>query len=100
MSRRMCGRLLLRQRAGRLAGLGLLVPAFGLPSDARAADLLADVFHGRAIRLVLARVLAAAGVTLTALALPHPARLLERDRAAALSAWSQPTPDAEALLQY
>ncbi len=81
---------------------GLLVPAFDLPSDARAADLLAEVFPERIIRPVPARGLAMTGVTLTALTLPHPARLLERDRAKVLprSAWSRPTPDAEALLQH
>lgn len=81
---------------------GLLVPAFDRDSDARAADLLAEVFPGRSIVPVPAGVLAAAGVALTALTLPHPARLLERDRATVLprSAWSQPTPDDEAFLQH
>jgi agmatine deiminase len=76
---------------------GLLVPANGTASDARAADILADVFPGRVIRLVASL----PGTPLTALMLPHPARLLERDRATVLprSAWEQAVPDAEALLQ-
>ena len=81
---------------------GLLVPAFDAASDARAADMLAEHFPERSVQLVPARELALAGVTLTSLALPHPARLLERDRATVLprSAWSQPTPDVEGLLQH
>lgn len=81
---------------------GLLVPAFDTASNIRAADILASCFPDRAVQLVPARDLALAGVTLTSLALPLPARLLERDRATVLprSAWSQPTPDAEGLLQH
>ena len=81
---------------------GVLVPAFDAPTDTRAADILAEVFPERVIQLVPARVLASAGITLTSLALPHPARLLERDRATVLprSSWSQPTPDAESMLQH
>jgi len=81
---------------------GLLVPAFDCSNDNRAADMLAEVFAGRDIRMVPARTLAAAGISLSALALPHPARLLERDRATILprSAWSQATPDADAVLQH
>jgi agmatine deiminase len=80
---------------------GILMPAFDAPSDTRAADMLADVFPGRVIAPVPAAALADAGLTLSALALPHPARLLERDRATVLprAAWDQPVPDAEALLQ-
>ncbi len=80
---------------------GVLMPSFDAASDARAADILAEHFPGRIIAPVPAAILAAADVTLTSLALPHPARLLERDRATVLprSAWDQPTPDAEALLQ-
>ena len=80
---------------------GVLMPAFDAPSDVRAADMLAEVFPGRVIRPVPAGALLEAGVTLTSLTLPHPARLLERSRAMVLprSAWDQPTPDAEALLQ-
>jgi len=80
----------------------LLVPAFDAPSDQRAADILAAHFPGRVVALVPARDLALAGVTLTGLALPHPARLLERDRATVLprSAWSQPTPDVDGFLQH
>jgi agmatine deiminase len=76
---------------------GLLVPGFGVAQDARAADMLADVFPGRAVRTVPAL----PNLPLTALMLPHPARLLERDRATVLprSAWDQAAPDAEALLQ-
>jgi hypothetical protein len=45
--------------------------------------------------------LARAGISLASLAIPHPARLLERDRASLLprSAWAQPAPDIDALLQ-
>ncbi len=70
---------------------GLLVPAFDAPSDTRAADILAEVFPDRVVRLVPAGVLAESDIPLTSLVLPHPARLLERDRATLLprSAWSQ-----------
>ena len=80
---------------------GVLAPAFGGPGDARAADILAEVFPGRVIQLVPAEALAAAGVSLSGLALTQPARLLERDRVTVLprSAWAQPTADAEELLQ-
>jgi agmatine deiminase len=80
---------------------GLLIPSFDADSDARAADMLAEVFPGRTMTLVPAADLAAFGVSLTSLVLPHPARLLERERATILprSAWSQPTPDAEAIIQ-
>ncbi len=81
---------------------GLLVPAFDAPSDARAADMLAEVFPDRAIKLVPATLLAESDLPLTSLAVPHPARLLERDRATVLprSAWSQPATDAEGVLQH
>jgi agmatine deiminase len=81
---------------------GLLVPAFDAPSDARAADMLAEVFPDRSIRLVPASLLAESDLPLTSLAVPHPARLLERDRATVLqrSAWSQPATDAEGVLQH
>jgi len=71
---------------------GLLVPAFDAPSDARAADMLAEVFPDRVVRLVPAGLLAESDIPLTSVVLPHPARLLERDRATVLprSAWSQP----------
>ncbi len=80
---------------------GLLVPSFDAATDLRAADILAGVFPGRVVVRVPAAALAEMGVSLTSLALPHPARLLERDRATVLprSAWSQPEPDAEAVLQ-
>ena len=81
---------------------GLLVPAFDVPSDARAADLLAEVFPDCVIKLVPATLLAESDLPLTSLAVPHPARLLERDRATPLprSAWSQPATDAEGVLQH
>jgi len=71
---------------------GLLVPAFDAPSDARAADILADAFPDRVVQSVPAGVLAESDIPLTSLILPHFARLLERDRATVLprSAWSQP----------
>ena len=81
---------------------GLLVPAFDTPSDARAADILAEAFPDRVIQPVPATILAEAGITLTSLGLPHPARLLERDRATVFprAAWGNPTPGAEGLLQH
>ena len=81
---------------------GLLVPAFDVPSDTRAADMLAEVFPDLEIRLVPAVLLAESDLPLTSLAVPHPARLLERDRATVLprSAWSQPETDAEGVLQH
>jgi len=80
----------------------LLVPAFDTADDARACDILANLFPDRSIQPVNALALARAGITLSSIALPQPARLLERDRATVLprAAWSQPTPDAEALLQH
>lgn len=79
----------------------LLVPGYGEPGDDRARAILAEHFPSHDVRLVPALDLAKAGLTLTGLALPHPARLLERDRASILprSAWSQPPPDVDALLQ-
>ena len=92
---------------GRLISRKLLSENTALYDDAavasmRAADLLAAHFPERVVTLVPARDLARAGITLTSLALPHPARLLERDRATVLprSAWSQPTPDVDGLLQH
>ena len=54
--------------------------------------MLAEVFPDRVVRLVPAGLLAESDIPLTSLVLPHPARLLERDRAKVLprSAWSQP----------
>ncbi len=79
----------------------VLAPAYGEPGDDRARAILAEHFPSHAVRLVPALDLARCGLTLTSLALPHPARLLERDRASILprSAWSQPPPDVDALLQ-
>lgn len=79
----------------------LLVPAYDESGDDRARAILAEHFPGQDVRLVPALDLAKAGLTLTGLALPHPARLLERDRASILprSAWSQPPPDVDAILQ-
>lgn len=76
---------------------GVLMPAFGIAQDIRAADMLADVFPGRVIRPIPV----IPNLPLSTLMLPHPARLLERDRATVLprSAWGEAGPDAEALLQ-
>ena len=81
---------------------GLLVPAFNLPGDARAADVLAEHLGERRVQLVPMAPLIAAGITLTAATLPQPARLLERERATVLprSAWSQPVYDVEELLNH
>jgi agmatine deiminase len=81
---------------------GLLVPAFDAGEDARACDILAELFSDRTIRPVPALSLASAGIPLSSVVLPQPARLLERSRATVLprSAWSQPTSDAEELLQH
>lgn len=81
---------------------GLLVPAFDLAGDARAADILAEHFTDRSVQLVPMAPLIAAGINLTAVTLPQPARLLERERATVLprSAWSQPVYDVEELLQH
>jgi agmatine deiminase len=80
---------------------GLIVPAFDAATDNEAVSVLARVFPGRTIRSVPAMIFAEAGLTLASLAVPHPARLLERDRATVLprSAWSQPAPDVDAMLQ-
>lgn len=80
---------------------GVLMPAFDADNDARAADMLAEVFPGHVICPVPAMELAKAGLTLSSLVLPHPAPLLERDRVTVLprAAWSQPEPDAAGLLQ-
>ena len=79
----------------------VLVPVFDAPTDENALDVLSRAFPGRVIEAVPALDLAAHGVSLTSLALPQPARLLQRDRATTLprSAWSQPVPDVDALLQ-
>ena len=81
---------------------GLLLPTFDDAQDDAAAAILREAFPERVVQPIPALDLAVAGLTLTSLALPQPARLLERDRATVLprSAWSQPTPDAEALLQH
>ena len=81
---------------------GLLVPAFDLAGDARAADILAEHLTDRRVQLVPMAPLIAAGINLTAATLPQPARLLERERATVLprSAWSQPVYDVEELLQH
>jgi len=79
----------------------ILVPMFGTGTDESALDVLARSFPGRAIEPVPAMIFADHETSLTALALPQPARLLQRDRATTLprSAWSQPAPDVETLLQ-
>lgn len=79
----------------------VLAPVFDAPTDENALEVLGRAFPGRAIEAVPALDLAAHGVSLTSLALPQPARLLQRDRATTLprSAWSQPAPDIEAILQ-
>ena len=79
----------------------LLVPAYGEAADDLARGILAEQFPSHDVRLVPALDLAAAGLTLAGIALPHPARLLERDRASILprSAWSQSSPDVDAILQ-
>jgi agmatine deiminase len=79
----------------------ILAPAYGEDTDEDARAILIEQFPGHQVRLVPALDLAGAGLTLTGLALPHPARLLERDRASILprSAWSQPPPDVDELLQ-
>jgi len=79
----------------------VLVPSYDAPGDERAADILAGAFENHSVTPVPARTLAAAGLSLPSVILPHQARLLERDRATILprSAWGQEPPDAEALLQ-
>ena len=79
----------------------ILMPAYGIPSDDEARDILSEIFPQQPVHAVPAAALAAAGVSLTSLVVPHPARLLERDRASLLprSAWSQPAPDVDAVLQ-
>lgn len=79
----------------------VLVPVFGAKTDANALDALSRAFPDRAVEAVPALDLAAHGISLTSLALPQPARLLQRDRATTLprSAWAQPVPDVDALLQ-
>jgi len=79
----------------------VLVPVFDAPTDGLALEILGRAFPGRAIEAVPALELARHGVTLTSLCLPQPARLLERGRATRLprSAWMQPAPDVDAILQ-
>lgn len=79
----------------------VLVPVFGAPTDENALEVLGRAFPGRVIEPVPALELAAHGVSLSSLALPQPARLLQRGRATTLprSAWAQPVPDVEAILQ-
>ena len=79
----------------------VLAPAYDQATDERARAILAEQFPGHHVRLVPALALAEAGLTLTSAALPHPARLLERDRASLLprSAWAQPASDVDAILQ-
>lgn len=79
----------------------VLAPGYDEPGDARARAILAEQFPSYDIRTVPALALVQAGLSLTGLVLPHPARLLERDRASILprSAWSQPPPDVDELLQ-
>jgi agmatine deiminase len=79
----------------------IFVPVFDAPTDENALEVLGRAFPGRAIEAVPALELARAGVSLTSLCLPQPARLLQRGRATTLprSAWMQPAPDVDALLQ-
>jgi agmatine deiminase len=79
----------------------VLVPVFGAPTDENALEVLGRAFPGRTVEPVPALELAAHGVSLTSLTLPQPARLLQRGRATTLprSAWAQPAPDVEAILQ-
>lgn len=79
----------------------VLVPVFDAPTDENALEVLGRAFPGRRIEPVPALDLAAHGVSLTSLALPQPARLLQRGRATTLprSAWALPVPDVEAILQ-
>lgn len=79
----------------------VLAPVFDAPTDENALEILGRAFPDRAIVPVPALDLAAHGVSLTSLTLPQPARLLQRDRATTLprSAWAQPVPDVDALLQ-
>lgn len=79
----------------------VFVPAYDDATDNEAAAIFARLFPDREIRLTPALDLARAGATLASLAIPQPARLLERDRATVLprSAWSQQAPDVDAMLQ-
>ncbi|MHB1205837.1 MAG: agmatine deiminase family protein [Rhodospirillaceae bacterium] len=79
----------------------VLVPGYDQASDDRARAILAEQFPNHQVRLVPALALARFGLTLTGAVLPHPARLLERDRASLLprSAWAQPASDVDAILQ-
>lgn len=79
----------------------IFVPGYDGETDDEAAQIYARLFPDRAIRMVPARDFAQAGATLASLAIPQPARLLERDRATVLprSAWSQQAPDVDAILQ-
>jgi agmatine deiminase len=79
----------------------VLAPAYGQATDERARAILSEQFPNHHVLMVPALALARFGLTLTAAALPHPARLLERDRASLLprSAWAQPAPDVDAILQ-
>ena len=79
----------------------VFVPSYDAPTDDKAAQIFAQLFPDRVIRKVPARAFAEGGATLASLAIPQPARLLERDRATVLprSAWSQQAPDVDAMLQ-
>jgi agmatine deiminase len=79
----------------------VLVPAYDQATDDHAHAILSEQFPSHHVQMVPALALAGFGLTLTAAALPHPARLLERDRASLLprSAWAQPAPDVDAILQ-
>jgi agmatine deiminase len=79
----------------------VFVPAYDAATDDEVAEIFARLFPDRAIHFVPALAFAQAGVTLSSLAIPQPARLLERDRATVLprSAWSQQAPDVDAMLQ-
>ncbi|MGE4062771.1 MAG: agmatine/peptidylarginine deiminase [Rhodospirillaceae bacterium] len=79
----------------------VLVPVFDAESDENALDVFTRAFPDRAVEPVPARTYAEHGLSLTSLVLPQPARLLQRDRATTLprSAWANPIPDVDALLQ-
>ena len=79
----------------------VFVPSYDAVTDDEAAQIFARLFPDREIRMAPARALAEGGATLASLAIPQPARLLERDRATVLprSAWSQQAPDVDAMLQ-
>ena len=79
----------------------VLVPVFGAATDEAALAVLRRAFPDRAIVPIPAQEMATHGVSLTSIALPQPARLLQRDRATTLprSSWTQPVPDADAILE-